>query len=99
MPISKRKKRNKRAADNPFTAFTGIKPVKLTGKSDCWIVGQKHHALIPVRKVSYATHHADFPTWKITPQSSRMKNLRVKQTCGVDQCVNPDHLVGNESSL
>jgi hypothetical protein len=96
--MHKRRQRIKAGADNAFTKKTGIKIVKLTGTSDCWICGQKDWNIMPVRKVSYAIHQ-EWEPYEINASAKRMSNLRVKQSCGVDQCVNPDHLVGKENDI
>lgn len=91
----KRRQRIRARADNAFTEGTGVKVVKLTGTSSCWICAQKDIFNLPVRKVSYAIHN-DWQNYEINSSAKRMSLLRVKQSCGVDQCINPEHLVGKE---
>ena len=91
----KKRLRAKKSADNEFTRFTGLRVTKLTGNSDCWICHEKASKTVPVRKISYAVHQ-NWSPMHMPATARRMKLLRVKQTCGVDQCVNPDHLVGVE---
>lgn len=103
---NKRKERIKKNADNPFTAMTGIPVTRLSGKgaippshtSPCWIVGTKNYKFIPARKVSYAIAKRWLPMY-IAVDATRMKDLRVKQSCKIDQCVNPEHLIGKEKTI
>jgi hypothetical protein len=83
----------KRTATNAFSKVTGIPVIKLSGSSDCWICAQTLCEQVPVRKLSYGAHNGYGPH-ELKVDSRKMSLLRVKQTCGVDQCVNPDHLVG-----
>lgn len=93
--INKKRQKRRRKADNPFTKVTGFEIIKLTGNSDCWVVKELTSNYIPVRKISYAAFAGWLPN-EITPTNNRMRLLRVKQTCGVDQCVNPEHLAAKE---
>ena len=93
-----RKRANiRKNADNKFTAETGIKIIKLTGNPDhdCWVVGQKEYKHIACRKFAFALFN-NWPAMDTHCKAPRLKNLRVKQSCGVHQCVNPDHLIGTE---
>lgn len=100
---NKRKRRIQKSADNPFTAYTAIPVIRLTGpgatppghETPCIIASPKNYRFMPVRKVAYAIAHG-WLDMNINVNARKMKLLRVKQSCGVDQCVNPDHLVGTE---
>ena len=103
-PIFKKKRRNRRRAtlkknaDNPFTEKTGVEVIQLTGTSKCLVTSQKAFMGIPVRKVSYAISN-DWQAYETSASAKRMKNLLVKSVCGVDQCINPEHLVGREREV
>jgi alkylhydroperoxidase family enzyme len=95
MPIkSKRTKRVMKTADNAFSAYTGIPVIKLTGTNspDCWICAQQRFNNVPVKKVSAAIHDPETMNGTITQGHREMSLMRVSGTCGVDQCVNPEHL-------
>jgi len=97
---NKRKEKRKREADNRFTEITGIPIIKLTGPKaiDCWLVTAATTYRVPTRKIAYACFN-DWQTMDMARTAKKMKLLRVKQSCGVDQCVNPDHLVGIEKEI
>ena len=95
---NRRKEKLKRNADNKFTALTGIPVILLTGTCDCVVTKQKEYKDVPVRKIAYALANG-WQTYEMSESASRMLHLRVKSTCGVDQCVNPEHLVGRERSV
>ena len=88
----------KRVADNHFTKITGAEFTKLSGASECWICHQTQWGSIPIRKVAFALFN-DWQKFEVVRMGQRMRHLRVKQSCGVDQCVNPDHLVGTEKPV
>lgn len=95
MPIpSKRVKRIKKKADNAFSALTGIEVTKLTGPGakGCWICPQQKWQGILVKKVSAAAHDPDFLNGYIERGNRFLNLLSFKGTCGVDQCVNPEHI-------
>lgn len=97
-PKQKRRRRIAATADNRFTAHTGIPVIKLTGASDCWVTGVKVSGFVPVKKLAYAYLNGWQP-YECEERSKRMRLLRVTQSCGVDQCVNPDHLTAKEYDL
>lgn len=82
-------------ADNPLTALTGIVVIKLTGTSDCIITSQKQYKSVAIRKIAYAVGN-NWQAYEMHVTAHRMKHLLVKSTCGVDQCVNPNHLTAKE---
>ena len=92
--LTKKQRRTIKTADNAFTALTALKVIKLTGPSTthCWICDQKQWQGLPVRKVSGAVHDPDTPQVYIGKGKRAMKLMTVKSTCGIDQCVNPEHL-------
>ena len=100
---NKRKERIKKSADNPFTAKTGVPVTRLTGKgaippehtSPCHIISVGRIYEMPARKVAYAIYN-NWQVFNINHKARKMRLLRVKQSCGIDQCVNPEHLVGTE---
>lgn len=103
-----RKHRLKRTADNPFTKLTGKPVIKLSGASNCIVVESKMTTCKPLKQSPtkivaaylYITHPQLMIEFGFTPmlpstnhytfQLSEIK--KVIQTCGVDQCVHPDHL-------
>jgi len=94
MPVpSKRMRKVKRTADNEFSKFTGIPVIKLTGKNSpgCWICAQKRFNNVPVKKVSAAIHDPQTLNYTIKQERREMKEIYVQGTCGIDQCVNPEH--------
>lgn len=94
MPIkSKRTKRVMKTADNEFSAYTGIPVIKLTGENStgCWICAQQRFNNIPVKKVSAAIHDPNTMNGSIKQGRREMSELYVRGTCGIDQCVNPEH--------
>jgi hypothetical protein len=85
----------KQTANNPFTANTGVKAYQLTGSSDCLICPQKEAKNVSTRKIAFALANG-WQSYEMGFDSKRIKLLSVKATCGVDQCINPAHLVGTE---
>ena len=92
---NRKKERIKKRADNRFTAITGFIVTRLTGSCDCWIVHQQEFNRQPVKKIAYAALNG-WQEYEMESGAKRMSHLRVKQSCKVDQCVNPEHLVGTE---
>lgn len=94
MKLSKRRKSISKRADNEFSSLTGIQVVKLTGKgaNGCWISTQSEWNGVPVKKVSGAAHDPSTPNGYIRRGHREMSLLTVRGTCGVNECVNPDHL-------
>lgn len=92
--LTKKQRRAIKTADNEFTRLTAIRLTKLTGKNSpgCWICAPKAWHGVRVKKVSAAAHKPDFPNGYIKPGNKYLALLKVKPLCGIDQCVNPDHL-------
>lgn len=88
----------KRTADNRLTKITGATFTKMDGGTGCWIAHQTQNQRVPIHKIAYAAF-SDWQPAEMTRRAMRMRLLRVKQSCGVDQCVNPAHLVGTEKEF
>ena len=73
-------------ATNDFSAFSGLEATQLTGNSECLVTKNKTHDRMSMKKYAYLQYHEIYDTRTV-------KATKVKQTCGVDQCVNKDHLV------
>ena len=81
-----RKKYLKKNSKNQFSQETGIDVVEISGELDCHIskplrirFKDKQYA---TKKVAYSIHH-----------NTRLEDVgTVHQTCGIDQCINPNHL-------
>ncbi len=84
----KKKYRLRKSADNLFTNLTGTPAIQLSGSSNCLVTKQKKiilpytNAQTPIKKAAYHLYN-DIPLDEIGI---------IKQSCGVDQCVHPDHL-------
>ena len=93
----KKKYLNKKKADNYFTKETGIKAYRISGTKHCLIVPQKSVTLIvngdkkqfPLAVAALSILHS-IPT-------SKIGDLKAIQTCGINECVDPDHLVAQQS--
>lgn len=83
------KKTIKKLADNIFERETGIRIYKMIGGSECHIVPHprilyKKKKQYPVRVIAVALYH------NLTPEV--ISTTRVTTSCGVTNCVHPDHL-------
>lgn len=92
--LMKKKYRIKKAAKNVFSELTGIFSIQLSGTQSCIITeglttslktlgnltGRK---VIPIKKYAYHKYSG--------VELEQIKS--VTSSCGVDQCVHPDHLV------
>lgn len=80
---------NKRKADNYFTKATGVKAIQLSGSKHCLVVAQSTIRLSksgPQLKLPVAAYHLS--------KDVAIEDIKsVTQSCGVDQCVHPDHLI------
>lgn len=79
----KRKYRIKKSAKNQFSALSGIEAIQLSGSADCLVVNRKTIHNIPPAKYAYCLYKGIL---KPSPY------LKVKQSCGIKQCVKQEHL-------
>lgn len=83
-----RKKYIKSNASHPFSRLTGIEVIELTGELDCQIVKplririEKNSKQYLTEKVAYGLYN-NIPTDDVGI---------VTHTCGIDQCIKPEHL-------
>lgn len=78
----KRIYRQRKSADNEYTALTGIMAFKMNGGSNCLLIrfGSKKK-----QKDAFSMYRDEF--YKLN------RNIKVTSTCGVLNCVKKDHLV------
>lgn len=92
----KKKYRIKKSAKNEFSALTGLPATQLSGSCDCLVAHQltcspsattahiPSNSPVAIHRFAYSVYH-QIPLHKIE---------RVVQSCGVDQCVKREHLIG-----
>lgn len=94
----KRKYLIKKAAKNIFSGKTGIFAIQLTGTSDCIVT---EHATKALKNPSNITNRKIVPIKKYAYHIYNNVALeqieKITSSCGVDQCVHPDHLVAQLS--
>ena len=97
---NKRKERIKRKSDNPLVKLTGNEVHILTGKNapDCHLCFTQEHKRVRIYKLAYALANG-WQRYEMSHTSRRMKQLTVRRTCGINECVNPDHLIGEEKPI
>jgi len=94
----KKKYLNKKKADNYFTKETGIKAYRISGTKHCLIVPQKSVTLIcNGQKKQFPLAVAALSILNSIPPHE-IHNLKVHQTCGINECVEADHLVSVQSN-
>lgn len=89
-----KKNYNKSKAKNYFTKETGIPAVQLTGSSHCLIVDRKTVAA-SLKSGEKAGEKVSLPLALAAYYylGNDIDDIKVTQTCGVDQCVHQHHLV------
>ena len=103
-----RKSRLKKTAKNYFTKQTGVPATQLSGSKQCLVVDRKT-VLVEVKKDSGFYEKKQLPlvvaafylshglssglTYEKLPKAKD-----IIQTCGIDQCVNQDHIVAASST-
>ena len=75
--------RIKKHAKNAFEAETGLKTITLSGLHNCIITENKTHKGVPIHNISYMVKN-DLKIYN--------KGLTIATSCGINQCVHPDHL-------
>lgn len=79
----------KRRANNEFSALSGIRAFQLSGSCDCLVTEQTTANGYPIKKYAYLLYN----NLLVGAHPKRIKSIRVKSSCGVDQCVNPAHFI------
>jgi hypothetical protein len=98
-----RKTRLKKTAKNFFTKHTGVPATQLSGSKQCLVVDRKT-VLVEVKKDSGFNEKVQLPlivaafylshglaagiTYEKLPKAKE-----IIQACGIDQCVNQDHII------
>jgi len=84
----KRHYRIKKNAQNEFERLTGKETAQLSGIIDCIIYKKKTIGNKPAKEVAYCLYN------EIDKIGA---NIKIVQTCGIDQCVKNEHLVASFS--
>ena len=90
MTIRKNRNKLKKTAKNDFTALTGIRAIQLSGSCDCLVVANKTYLDLPIKKAAYLLYNNISIT---SEHPTRIARMKVHSSCGVDQCVNPNHFI------